>query len=311
MGWMNPEVFDFGRTIRDQFGGQILGKSIEVVNLAKPSAPVGYAVEVLSEVDDDASLVVVYSGHNEFMHFKDKDDEITLISEPRFSAADRRRTLTQYESSLEEIVSHMSENGTPIILFTAASNVADWAPTLSILESTENASRVRGLLDEAEGLYASGQYADALGAFLEVTDLEPGFAWGNFRAADVYRRLGNLDEAKSYYRRASSARSNASSASLAWAPRGEAMRTRTPGCSAAASFARSGMSRVLCCPGARNQGTTTISRAPSSTHATTASARLGAASSMWAACTARPGSVLRTSAATSSSTALASARRLP
>ena len=177
------KVFGFGPTIRDQFGGQIAAKSIKAVNLATPAATIEYAVKALPKVDGDASLVLVYSGHNEFMHFKDKDAEIKLISEPLFSAADRSRTLTHYESSLEEIVSHMTGNGTPIILFTAASNVADWAPTASILSSTENASAVRGLLDEAEALYASGQYEDALGVFLEVTDLEPGFAWGNFRAA--------------------------------------------------------------------------------------------------------------------------------
>jgi tetratricopeptide (TPR) repeat protein len=148
--------------------------------------------QVARRLDGQPDLVIVISGHNEFLGSPPRGsaDRLQEIVRSRFATARVLRTLTSrmknrdasfvmpcevrpwlrgtdyfaaalasYEASLTRIVEEVTAHGVPLIVATLTSNLSDWPPVYKRLADRDRAYTAR--VTQIQQLLRDGQYGDA------------------------------------------------------------------------------------------------------------------------------------------------------
>ncbi len=116
----------------------------------------------------------------------------------------RRDVIDQYEQSLRELVAKCDESGVPLILVNLGDNLRDCPPFKSEHKTGldgESLQRWQALFDEATDLDAVDPKA-ALVAYEKAEAIDDQHALLAFRIARCYDRLGQMQQASEYYRKA-------------------------------------------------------------------------------------------------------------
>jgi tetratricopeptide (TPR) repeat protein len=189
----NPSI-DIGKLVDYYFGGQINGRPIRIINLARGGKPASYAYKR------------VYSGNNEFLRLFRKHDpsktERTLFDKPLVSPEERLRVLDSYEKAIEKIILRCKKRGVPIVVSTVAVNTSDIAPNRSRLSDSADPSQVRDRLHNGNLARSRGNCQQAMVDYDEIISTSPDFALAYYLAADCLREQGIFDRARDYYDKA-------------------------------------------------------------------------------------------------------------
>jgi lysophospholipase L1-like esterase len=193
-----------GSIVSYLFGGTIAEKPVIVLNRAMPGADSARVLDHVDDVPDDASLVFLYAGHNEFLKIEEPEDlskiDRALIDRDPLSLAERRAILDSYEKNIAKIIEALKERGVPVIVSTLASNIADWEPNRTTLENPQNRPQIETLSSAAIQALRSSAPQIASGSLLEIIQIEPKFAWAHMELANLLRAERQFDEARHHYR---------------------------------------------------------------------------------------------------------------
>jgi tetratricopeptide (TPR) repeat protein len=198
----DPEA-NVGKLASLFLGGEVNGNPIRVHNRAVSGLDSAGVLHDAPYIASSASLVFLYSGHNEFLRF-DTDTDLsksqrTLFDRPTVSSEKRSRMLEQYRANLEKVILLLKKHQIPLVMATPASNVADWEPNRSVLKDPGNQAVIAADLEDGEQSIQEGQLLKATEYFQRSLTREPAFAWTHKRLADVYRAMGRFQEANRHY----------------------------------------------------------------------------------------------------------------
>ena len=228
--------------VEQVLGGRVAGRALHSVNLGRSGRDLLYALQRLEHVLSHRnvfhpSLIVLYSGHNEFLDFGFKPppyaflepawysisrrshlfrllrirfaapyrleiDERRRLDVAPFSPETREEVIRAYRARLARVVARAQEAGLPLIISTAASNLADWAPNRSVLCEGVDAERFVALLDSASTAEAAGDEIGAIERAREARALCPHFAELEYRLGRALERQGDRAGAAEAYWRA-------------------------------------------------------------------------------------------------------------
>jgi tetratricopeptide (TPR) repeat protein len=205
---------DFGQLVSVLFDRELLGRPIEVVNLAGRGRTAGETLEAVrrlveEEREPGSCAVLVYTGNNEFIDFVKVESIVDsgrrLFDVPIVPESERAQVLAAYERTLDEMLGLLDAAKIPTIVSTIAVNLRDWAPNRSVLQDPGNEARVRELLDAGRLALERGAASEAVARFSQATQLEPGFAasWMALgRALSLRQGEGDAVAAYAAHRRA-------------------------------------------------------------------------------------------------------------
>lgn len=205
------QVCNFGKIVAFLFDGQIAGRPIEVVNLAKAGKDAAYSLErarsiAESEPEPEHAVVLVYCGQNEFLKHDSEHDlsryDRALFDVPLVDPATREAVYANFERSITAIVDVLEAKHIAVVLSTQAVNLADWEPNRSVLEDPAHEAAVQQALDRGEELLRAGDAGEAAAAFGDAVALEPHFAWANARLGSALRAAGRNAEALAAFHQA-------------------------------------------------------------------------------------------------------------
>ena len=206
LGEPYQDIVGFERILEQLLEGRVGDRPLVVRNLAVRGADSEQVLRRAKRVPPGADLVLVYTGHNEFLEYEPQhglsNRHRRRFDAPVLSPEERGRVLDEYEANVRALVARMRASGIPVVLATLASNLADWDPTRSVLEDAENEGRMQELLTRAEHDVAAGDLAAAEKRLREALALEPTFAEAHKLLGDLLRRLGRVDAAAACYRAA-------------------------------------------------------------------------------------------------------------
>ncbi len=166
-----PEVVD------ETLGGEINGHPVRSVNVAARGQDLEYNLVRLRHVVEEKSkfhpsVVVIYSGHNEFLKYHSRfsgtlvlpgivdsfakhslllqkiasrfglyrleSNKRRFFDEALLSKQRHEDTIQNYEAQLAEAVGILAENGIPAIISTVAGNYSEWQPNRSVFCADES-----------------------------------------------------------------------------------------------------------------------------------------------------------------------------
>jgi len=192
-----------GSLISYFFNGEIKGRKIKIKFVKERCA--SNIVKEAIKIKDEADLVLIYSGHNEFLRYLPNpfcNSKEEAVYYPNFEKK-KELVLKEYENAIEKGVIHFKNNHTPIILSSVVANISDFVPSRSMLINPDNRYVVDSLMGFAEKSFNSNNISDALSIYKKIITIEPKFALAYMKAADCFRLLGDFRNAKIFYQKAS------------------------------------------------------------------------------------------------------------
>ncbi|MDA0324014.1 MAG: hypothetical protein O2923_15030 [Verrucomicrobia bacterium] len=230
--------FTIPKAVNYMLDEHVAGRPVRSINLADSGMDLEDSVSRLLRVvarKDDAhpDLLVVYSGHNEFLkahtvyatqrirfsvpywlrsvsvvarrvarsglgeHYRLEIDERRLLDEPIVQSAEREAILDRYRSILNRAASVATDAGVPLIISTVACNVLDWEPNRSVYRC-DHGSRSRFEQTVASGADATHDEDDtgAMAAFRSASEICATFSELQYRLGQTAFRLGDLEQAR-------------------------------------------------------------------------------------------------------------------
>ena len=194
----------FGDRLEIMLEQSIPGLDVETIMLAKMSMCSAEVNEVIKEaVKYQPDLIIVYSGHNEFLALRKKTDPIStairdkinisrvgqLITTavqlgysainaeednpgpgleikrpPYITEDDYEQVKNNYKKNMEDIVKTCKENDVEVVISTVASNLSDWPPALHAFPKG---------MSEAEKEKARGDYFNAEAVITTIASMLP------------------------------------------------------------------------------------------------------------------------------------------
>lgn len=235
-----PHVIDY------RLDGDLGGGPVRTVNFGVAAKDIDYVRHVLELVMREKetfhpSLIVVYSGNNEFLKFHPTEPDsphtsimwlahhselarqvLTLAFRKKgeiletnnrtffdrsifpFDPRGKEKTMNNYKRNVFQIAELTEKNAVPLLISTTAGNHADWEPNRSILCRSAEGKKEEFLQTFKRGLKAEMRkdYAAALKAYQENLAVCDQFAEVNFRLGKVYRALNQFNHAKAAFQKA-------------------------------------------------------------------------------------------------------------
>ncbi|MBE9559191.1 MAG: tetratricopeptide repeat protein [Proteobacteria bacterium] len=233
-GFTIPNIIDY---MHDH---EIQGKDIRSINIAKSGEDFYYNLKRLRIITSNKdtfkpSLVVIYSGHNEFLKFhqnyglqldsaplewlmehslllkkiaarlqlfKLEINERMFSDEPLFGNDQYKAVIDKYQSELEEAVQLLTENGIPVIISTVAGNYTGWQPNRSIYCSNKQDKDFWRLIQRGESAELASDFNNALNYYQQALHLCKNFAETHYRLGKIYEALSEYDKALEAYNKA-------------------------------------------------------------------------------------------------------------
>jgi len=195
--------FDLGRLVSYLFGGTINGRPVIVHNLAGVGISSEDVLKTARDIPNEASLVLAYTGHNEFLDYDREHDlekqKRAICDVPTVSENRREKVIEKYAANIEKLILLMKKKRVPLILSTQVSNTANWEPNRSVLDDRGNRATVERLVQEAELHLQIGNIPAAKESYLKVLESEPRFAWAHKRVGDCLFVEKVFDDARKHY----------------------------------------------------------------------------------------------------------------
>ncbi|MGC8829837.1 MAG: tetratricopeptide repeat protein [Verrucomicrobiia bacterium] len=114
----------------------------------------------------------------------------------------RIATVKNFESNLKKICSVATKNGTKVFLSTVAVNLQDSPPFGSLHKNGLSKSDLENwtnLVMKGDTEELKGNYAEAIKYYSEALKIDPEYAELNYKIANCYKTIGDIDAAKKYY----------------------------------------------------------------------------------------------------------------
>ena len=230
-----PEIVEYG------LGGKVGGSPVRSVNLASDGKDLGYNLTRLKRIikgkdEYRPSLVVIYSGHNEFLKYHRPSgktmfsgaigwlseysvlvEKLLAVFEPyRLELADRKffdvpllgpdareDVIRQYQQGLKEAVRELRENRIPLVISTVAGNYADWQPNRSTFcADSPDRDEFALLMRNGQVATEQGRYSAAVSMYEQALALCDSFAETHYRLAGSYAAQREYDLAAQEYLKA-------------------------------------------------------------------------------------------------------------
>jgi lysophospholipase L1-like esterase len=233
------------RLVEKAVKAKINGRQARWINLGKSGQNVSYVKARIDDVVQSAdvthpSLIVIYSGHNEFLqyhsgigfniakrkypkiidqvasyshllhliagklgYYKLEIDDRQFFDEPLFPQHKYTDIIENYGNQLRHIVATLEHENIPVIISTLASNYSDFEPNRSsYCENSASKATFLKKMDEGRDLEIMHDDEAAIHAYREAQSLCSSFAETYYRLGKVYQRLGQADYEWSSYLKA-------------------------------------------------------------------------------------------------------------
>ena len=227
--------------------GRVGGAELKWINMGIPGIDFNEVVRRIRQVVEQKniyypSLIVIYSGHNEFLYYQDfedgngfsfrKDDTNPigfLVSRSRLAhkvakvfkiyrlevderkffdvpvvKADKRvEILKNYEDKVQSTISYLKNNQVPVVISTQTGNYADFEPNRSVYTGDElKKEEFKKYMDEGLVQEKNGENQKALSSYEKALKIDKGFAETYYRLGRAYRELGENEKAWEAYSKA-------------------------------------------------------------------------------------------------------------
>ena len=235
--WGEPYIDTIPVLVEKMLGGKINNKEIKWVNMASPG--IGYC-EVdrrLKQIVNNKniyfpSLIIIYSGHNEFLQYQDgigfsfqgnktnwmgkavlesrlahkiaqifkiyklEIDDRKFFDKPVVSIEWYSETINKYVNMVNSTISYLQENEVPVIVSTVVGNYADFEPNRSVFTANElKKNEFKNYMDKGLELTKQGKTEEALFSYQKALKIDDKFAETHYRLGQIYRKLGHNDKA--------------------------------------------------------------------------------------------------------------------
>ena len=231
--WGEPYLDTIPILVEKSLQGKVDGKEIKWVNMGIPGIDFNEAKKRIKQIVDQKniyfpSLIVIYSGHNEFLNYQDnigfsfkKNDENPLtwvlyrsrlaykiakaLRWYRLEIDDRsffetpivppekyKEIIEDYENKVQSTISYLRNNGMPTIISTVAGNYANFEPNRSVFTGDE--------LKKSE--FKSEMDKGSLESYLKALKIDENFAETHYRLGKIYEKEGENEKAWEEYLKA-------------------------------------------------------------------------------------------------------------
>ncbi|MFA5025500.1 MAG: tetratricopeptide repeat protein [Candidatus Shapirobacteria bacterium] len=239
--WGEPYFNTIPIMVEKMLGGKIEGKELKWINMAEPGIGFNVVTDRIKQIVDQKniyfpSLVVIYAGHDEFLHYhnsvgfsfaKNKDNFFgKIISESRLADKVARalklykleiddraffdtpvvdlnvytEILNNNKEMLQSNVAYLEKNKVPMIISTVAGNYADFDPNRSVFRGDESKKdRFKKYMDWGIGAEKNKEYTEALVSYQKAENIDNKFAETQYRLGKVYQELGQNENAWKAY----------------------------------------------------------------------------------------------------------------
>lgn len=213
--------------------GKIAGKQIKWINLGEAGNNLNGVQEQIKILLTKKeiyypSLIIIYSGHNEFLGFQDdigfsinsksklvnwiaktfkwyrlEIDDRKFFDKEVVTAKQKEETLNNYQNEMKEIINLSRENKIPLIVSTVAGNYSDFEPNRSIYQgSTLRKNEFEKLVYSAKNAFRQGKNQEAIDGYKKALEIDSYFPEALFGLGKVEEKVGNYQEAWQKYVRA-------------------------------------------------------------------------------------------------------------
>ncbi len=229
-----------------QLNESIGGKPVRIVNLSSAAKDVTYTYHILKLLISNKdifhpSLIVLYSGHNEFLKYHPTDPDFHVpvlkwlsdhseIACQSLTALCRlkgeiletdvrefldhdifprdprghEKVILNYQKHLLSMAELTQKNEIPLVISTLVSNYASWEPNRSIFCSSSAQQKQEFLRAFNQGAAAENQnnFKAALKFYDEALAICSSFAEAHYREGEAYEALGNFERANEAFQKA-------------------------------------------------------------------------------------------------------------
>jgi tetratricopeptide (TPR) repeat protein len=226
---------------------KIDGKELKWINLGIPGIDFNEVNRRIKQIVEQKnmyfpSLIITYSGHNEFLSYQDFEDwngfsfkkndanpigwivsrsrlahkvakvlrlyrlevDDRLFFDVSVVSADKRiEIFKKYEEKVQSTISYLRNNQVPIIMSTVVGNYADFEPNRSVFTEDETKKEeFKKNMDEGVENQSKGKIDEALINYEKALEIDNKFAETYYRLGQVYQKLGQNEKAWEAYSKA-------------------------------------------------------------------------------------------------------------
>jgi len=242
--WGEPYQNTIPIMVEKMLGKKVNGKDLKWINLGEPGIDYTETERRIKMVVDQKniyfpSLVLIYSGHNEFLYYQDdigfsmaandknilgwlvsrsrllykvaqvfklyklQIDDRAFFDVPVVNKDKYKEILSNYENKIQSTISYLRNNEVPVVISTVAGNYADFEPNRSVFTGDES-KKAEFKNDFDLGLVAekNGKLSEAAENYQKALKIDGNFAEVNFRLGKIYQKLGQNQNAGEYIMKA-------------------------------------------------------------------------------------------------------------
>lgn len=242
--WGEPYLDTIPILVEKMLQGEVDGKELKWINMGIPGIDFIEVNRRIKQVVDQKniyfpSLVVVYSGHNEFLGYQSGNgfsfnkndnnpigwvlsrsrlaykvakylklykleiDDRAFFDTPVVSTNKRAEIFNEFENKVQSTISYLRNNEVPIIISTQVGNYADFEPNRSVFTGDElKKEEFKKYMDEGVVAFKKGDINKALSDYNSALKIDDKFAETYYRLGQVYQKLGQNKKAWEAYSKA-------------------------------------------------------------------------------------------------------------
>lgn len=224
--------------------GKIDGKELKWINIGIPGIDFNEVNRRIKQIVEQKniyfpSLVIIYSGHNEFLYYQDsvgfafennkskpidwimsksrlvyriaktlklyklEIDDRKFFDVPVVPIEKKNEILNNYENKMLSTISYLKNNGVPTIISTVVGNYADFEPNRSVFSGDESKKEeFKNDMDMGLEAFGEGKMEKALSDYKKALEIDKDFAETNYQIGQVYQKLGENEKAWKAYLKA-------------------------------------------------------------------------------------------------------------
>ncbi len=200
---------DLGKLVGFCLGGTRQGRAVRVVNLAHAAMDSDAVLEAARQVPASASLVLLYTGHNEYLRHQPSALGAPLdfirgrgpapAQTSGVGPLHHERAVRRLTRNLEASIEHLQRQGIGLVVATAAGNLTQWAPNRSRVAKRGSLRQVASLMTHARQRARAGDSHEAVQTARRILRVDPGVAWAHFLLARELAAQGRKREALPHF----------------------------------------------------------------------------------------------------------------